>query len=311
MLLALLKRPATADELNEMIGEGHSVRSLRNRLLDDERFVRTDRRRTGLRRWGLEEYSGIVDEIEEEIERRGGEADVDDLVRTITTQFGLRIGSVISYTTVPRFVIESRRIRVRRAEEPYVPTRTLFDEAGAFLIDDDRCSYRLRVDGDVLRGSGRSLPQGVGAWLGVQPGARRRVRLPDGDLLLVSWPESALLGPALGSLRRQAIALGAEDGDYLLLVFDRASDGVEADVVRRVDLDAATDWRRGSLLTGLRATDEAEFEQALAFALGAFSAAELRRRCRSRGEQELAELLRVETSSELDDALERLKEVLL
>lgn len=311
VLLALLDRPATADELNDMIGEGHSIRGLRNRLVDEERFVRTDRRRVGLRRWGLEEYTGIVDEIEEEIERRGGEADVDDLVCTVTEQFGLRVGSVISYMTVPRFVTDRGRIRIRRVDEPYVPRRTLFDEAGAYLVDDDRCNYRLRVDGDVLRGSGRRLPAGIGAWLGVLPGVRRQFRFPDGDRLLVSWPESALFGPAVGSLRRQAIALRAHDGDYLLLGFDRANDEVQPHLIRRGELDSAQGWRRGSLLTGLDAADEMQFDQALAIALGAASAAELRRRCRDRGEDELAELVLLEASSELDDALERLKDLLM
>ena len=138
------------------------MRGIRSRLLDDDRFVRTDRFRLGLRRWGVEGYTGIVDEIEEEIERRGGEADVEELVHKLTKQFDLRASSVISYTTVPRFVVDKGRIHVRRADEPFVPNKTLFDEAHAFLLDHDRCSYRVRVDRDILRGSGRSLPRGVG-----------------------------------------------------------------------------------------------------------------------------------------------------
>ena len=234
MVLAILKRPATADELNSLIAEEHSVRGLRNRLLGDERFIRTDRHRVGLRRWGLEEYSGIVDEIEEEIARRGGHADVDDLVQTLTRQFDLRASSVVSYTTVPRFVVAGGRIHVRRQDEPFVPTRTLFDEARAFLLDEHRCCYRVRVDDDLLRGSGRPLPQGVGVWLGVLPGTRREFRFRDDEVLLISWPDSALLGPALGSLRRQARARSATSGDYLLLEFDRASGAVEAMLVTTI-----------------------------------------------------------------------------
>jgi Sigma-70, region 4/Bacterial RNA polymerase, alpha chain C terminal domain len=310
VLFGILKRPATADEVNDLIGERHNVRSIRNRLLGDDRFVRTDRFRMGLRRWGLEEYTGIVDEIEEEIGRHGGEADVNDLVRTLTRQFDLRSGSVVSYTTVPRFVVDNGRIHVRRANEPFVPTRTLFDEARAFLLAEHRCSYRIRVDGDVLRGSGRPLPQGVGAWLGVLPGTRRQFRFRDGDALQVSWPESALLGPALGSLRRQALARSADAGDSLLLEFDRSSDEVEAMLVRQSELEAASGWLRGTLLTGIDAGDQTEFEQLLAVGVGASSMAEVRRRCRDRGDPELAVLLPTEASHELDDALDRLREVL-
>jgi hypothetical protein len=310
VLLGILRRPATADELGDLIGEGHSVRSIRNRLLEDDRFVRTDRFRVGLHRWGLEEYTGIADEIEQEIERRGGEADVDDLVRTLTKQFDLRGGSVISYTTVPRFVVDKGRIHVRRADEPFVPNKTLFDESCAFLLDEDRCSYRVRVDHDILRGSGRPLPQGVGVWLGVHPGTRRQFRFRDDNVLLISWPDSALLGPALGSLRRQALARSADVGDFLLLEFDRSSDEVEVMLVRQSELQAATGWLQGTLLTGIDAGNMEEFERMLAIAMGTSSAAETRRRCRDRGDPELAVLVRTESSPELDAAMERLREVL-
>jgi hypothetical protein len=309
-LLRIRKRPSTADELNEMIAEGHSVRGLRNRLLGDERFIRTDRFRLGLRQWGVEEYSGIVGEIEEEIVRRGGEADVRDLVRTLTTQFDLRSSSVASYTGVPRFVVNGARIHVRRPDEPFVPARTLFDEARAFLLDENRCSYRVIVDHDVLRGSGRPLPQGVGAWLGVLPGNRRQFRFRDGDVLPISWPDSALLGPALGSLRRQAHARSVQLGDSLLLEFDRSSAEVEAMLVTGPELDAATGWLRGILLTGIDAGDQQEFEHLLLMAVGASSPANLRRKCRDRGDLELIELMRHDSSPDLEDAFERLRGLL-
>ncbi len=309
-LLAILKRPATADELNRLIAEEHSVRGLRNRLLGDERFIRTDRHRIGLRQWALEEYSGIVDEIEEEIARRGGGADVDDLVKTLTKQFDLRASSVMGYTAAPRFVVEDGRIHVRGQDEPFMPTRTLFDEAHAFLLDEHRCSYRVRIDDELQRGSGRPLPQGVGAWLGVLPGIRREFHFRDDEVLLISWPDSALLGPALGSLRRQARARSAESGDFLLLEFDRASDAVEALLITAAELDAATGWTRGTLLTGIDAGDQQEFEQLLVKAVGASSATDLRKTCRERGDLELVELMRSERSPDLADALERLKKLL-
>jgi len=309
-LLGILRRPATADELNGMIAEGHSVRGLRDRFLGDERFIRTDRFRVGLRQWGLEEYSGIVDEIEEEIARRGGQADIHDLVQTLTKRFDLRSSSVVSYTTVPRFVVNDGRIQVRQPDEPFVPTRTIFDEARSYLLDENRCSYRVPVDDNVLRGSGRQLPQGVGAWLGVLPGMRREFRFRDDDVVLISWPDSALLGPALGSLRRQALARSAYPGDSLLLEFDRSSHEVEVMLVSRSELDAATGWVRGTLLTGIDAGNQQEFQQLLMEAVGASSAADLRRKCRGRGDLELVELVYTEGSPDLDDALERLKELL-
>ena len=40
--------------------------------------------------WGLEEYSGIAEEIGQEIDRRGGSAAIEDLVATLVRQFSLR-----------------------------------------------------------------------------------------------------------------------------------------------------------------------------------------------------------------------------
>ena len=309
-ILEIIGQPTSADEINSIIDEGHSVRGLRNRLLGDQRFLRTDRSRIGLRKWGLEEYSGIVDEIEEEILRKGGEAEVVDLVETLAERFGLRNASVLSYTSVPRFVVADGCIHIRRPDEPFVPSRSLFIEPHVFLLEESRCAYRLPIDQDVLRGSGRPLPQGVAIWLGVLPGMRREFQFQDGDLLLVSWPDSALLGPTLGSLRRQALARSGAIGDYILLEFDRSTNEVVAILVSQSELHAAPGWVRGTLLTGLDAASRDEFEHLLAAAVGVSDAADARRRCRDRGEPELAELVRAETPADLEEALERLKGLL-
>jgi hypothetical protein len=81
-------------------------------------------------------------------------------------------------------------------------------------------------------------------------------------------------------------------------------------LVSHSDLDAATGWLRGTLLTGIDAGSQQEFQQLLAEAVGASAAAGLRRKCRDRGDLELVELVHTEGSPDLDDALERLKELL-
>jgi hypothetical protein len=139
---------------------------------------------------------------------------------------------------------------------------------------------------------------------------RRQFRFLDGDVLLVSWPDSALLGPVLGSLRRQALARSAQPGDSLLLEFDRSTDEVDAVLVSQSELEAAAGWLRGTLLTGIDAGDQEEFERLLMKAVGVSSLAELRRKSRERGDPELGELVSGESSTEFDDALERLKELL-
>jgi hypothetical protein len=310
IVLNTLGRPATADELNEIIDEGHSTRGVRGRLLGDDRFVRTDRIHIGLRAWGLEEYSGIVDEITEELERRGGEADVTDLIATVAQRFDLRPSSVEAYTSVPRFVVKDGRIRLRTPSEPYVPRQTVVDETACYVIDDSHCVMRTRVDADVLRGSGRSLAQGLGAWLGVLPGARRIFHFADGDTVLVSWPDSALMGPSIGSLRRAVTAAGGVDGDEAMLVFDRTSDTVEVKIVTTEALEGASGWIRLRLATGIEADTPDELEERLAVAVGATSRPQLRSRLRARGEGDLCQLLEPTSDPELETALNRLRTVL-
>lgn len=309
-VLLAIEEPATTDELNEMIGEGHSAKGLRGRLLDDERFIRTDRVRVGLRDWGLEEYTGIADEIEQAIDESGGEAALEEVISIVADRFGLRVASVESYACVPRFVIEGSRIRRRRPDEQFVPTRTIVDEPGCYVLDEDRCVLRLRVEKEMLRGSGRLLPQGLGSWLGVLPGAKRQFHVDDSTNVLVSWPDSALFGPSLGSIRRQVLGAGGVDGDQALLTFDRSSDTLDVAIVERRALETAPNWRRIQLLSGIEATDANELERLLAVAVGATQSVPLRARLRIRGERELSELLVPANDAALDDALSRLKSVL-
>jgi len=309
-ILSALNKPSTAEELNTFIGEDHSVRGLRSRLLEDERFVRTDLVRVGLRKWGLEEYSGIAEEIEEEIKSQGGDADLEELIRAVSDRFGVRESSVSSYTMAPRFVIDGSRIRVRRSEESFVPRRTLVDEPRAYFLDDSRVSFRFGIDNEVLRGSGQPLPQGVGAWLGVLPGGRRLFRFANKETALVSWPESALMGPSLGSVRRSVEVMGGQLGDQALLTMNRSDGSADVAVLKPMQIEASEGWQRVMLLTGIRAANSSECERWLALAVGARDTNELRARLRRRGERDLCDLLETRNSPDLTDALERLKGVL-
>lgn len=309
-VLLALGEPASAEEINELVAEGHNVRALRDRVLSDPRFVRTDRARVGLRRWGLEEYTGIVDEIGEELDARGGELPIPEVVSTVAQRFGLRPASVESYCSVPRFVVCDGRLRRRRPDEPFMPRRTIFDEPGCYVLDENRCTFSVRVDKEVLRGSGRPLPQGLGAWLGVLPGGKRVFNVEDADGVLVSWPDSALMGPSLGSIRGPVLDGGGTDGDRALLTFDRTIDTLRFGVMSRELLTSASEWHRIELLTGVSAAHPEQREAQLAVAIGASQPNQLRARLRQRGDTELLELLAAAPDRALDEALDRLRDIL-
>lgn len=306
ILLNAWGEPATAEDITEAIGEGHGVRSTRTRLLDDPRFKRVDRQRIGLRDWEMDEYTGIADELAEEIERRGGSCELAELVSTVASNYNLKPASVEAYTGAPRFVVENRIVRLRRQDEPYVTRHTVMDESRCYLLGKAVCSYRLLVDGEVLRGSGRPIPEGLGAWLGVVPGVRRVISFGEVDIP-VTWPDSALLGPSIGSLRRVVEGLRVQAGTWIRLTFDRDRSTGTASVVDLDRLPELPSEEQVAVLTGVQVGPD-DLERALGAAVGATGGTGLRERLRQRGEDDLLSLM-PSRSAELDEALDRIKEL--
>lgn len=307
IVLAARGEPLSIEEIVEQIGEGHDPRGTRGRLISDPRFIRVGLRQIGLKGWNADEYTGITDEITEELERRGGSGPVREITTAIVGTHGVAPGSVVAMMGAPRFVVQDGYVRFRRPDEPYVVERTTTDERGCFLVGNEVCVWRIRIDDQLLRGSGRRVPVGLGAWLGVVPGTRVDYHLSDGGRVQVSWPDSVIQGPSVGSLRAPAQRLGGCEGDYLLIRFDRARRHVEVALVQADAADNGDSLTRLSTMTGIDASLP-DFLDRLTTAVGATSQAELRERLRKRDEESLIELLPTQRQpDELDDALQQLR----
>jgi hypothetical protein len=310
VVLRAVGTPMTIDEIVDQIGEGHDPRGARARLYGDPRFVRAGLKHFGLRGWEVDEYTGIVDEIAEELERRGGAAPIKDVAHAVAATHGVSAGSVIGMTGAPRFVVEEGIVRLRSESEAYQVDRTAVDERGCFLLNEDLCLWRTVVDGQLLRGSGRSIPTGLGAWLGVLPGRRLDIQFRDGRVVQVTWPDRSIIGPSIGSLRTLATGLGACEGDSLLIRFDRRHGTADISVVSADTLDRGSAEERLRGLTGLDPLPP-DLEARVAYAVGARAGNEIRERLRKRGEETLIDLLPSATEpTELDDALEQLRGLL-
>jgi hypothetical protein len=310
-LLEIWGEPATPEQIVDAIGEGHDLKASRNRLFDDERFMRVDMNRIGLRSWGLEEYSSIAEEIDQELERRGGPADIDDVVSTLVSRFSLREASVWLYVTAPMFVIEGSTVRRRTTGDPLPAVQPVTEIPDCYLLGPDSLVWRMDISTETLRGSGRLLPSPIGAWLGVLPGGRLSLAA-NGGTVRVTWPGTSPNGPSLGSVRFLAEALNAQPGDQGLLCFHRDSKTIALTVIDREAMEAAQGLRRLSLLTGIPHADgDAGFLHALGVALGtrgtrAAVCAELMRR----GEHELASLIPPESvSPDLDAAIDAMRDL--
>ncbi len=315
VVLLRLGEPATVEALVERIDEGYSIRSVRNRLFEDPRFVRTSKTEIGLREWGVDEYTSVVVEMAEEIERRGGRAELADLAGTLADRYGVSRSSVHIYaTTAPMFRTENGVVRMREADEPITIEGTLEDTAGCYLIDG--CwSLRVDVDFDLLRGSGRNIPPAFSKQLGVLPGDRKEFTTAYGTVV-VTWPMSSAMGPSIGSLREEATSLRGERGDYLFVrVLGDA--GLDCRLLRRETVESATSLDRLCLMVGQARLDRAEGDalRAVATSIGLqnvgdpetpFAWPALRVALLRRGEQRLADSLEASPATSEEEALERL-----
>lgn len=312
ILLRLWGRPATAEELVAAIGDGHNVRATRSRLFEDSRFSRVDMDRVALRAWGLEEYSGIAEEIGQEIDRRGGNADVEDLVATLVRQFSLREQSVRAFLSVPMFVVDGRTIRRRAETDSFEPPPPITDVPACYVLSPDSLTWRIEVNSDLLRGSGRPMPSSLAAWLGVSPGGKR---VFSGEVahLTVSWPPTSVTGPSMGSIRPFLESARCSLGDLVLLRFHREEETLQLTRLISSALDSVEGLEKLSMLTGIALEgDVSDFLLDLGWAVGVHgTSASMQAALRGRGESDLAKLIPDEAcSDDLDSAIEGLSKLL-
>lgn len=296
-VLRLTLRAMQASAINEFIGEGHALSSVQNVLSADDRFMRVSMDLDyALSEWEWEEYSTAAQEIVERIERAGGAAVLDDVVIELFNQFGLKEATVRGYAASPAFVVTNGVIRLRRNDEQILVNDQVSSAAGLYLRPDGCVVFHLPVDADVLRGSGRSIPNPFSVAVGVRPGDVRDFRAGERGSVRMSWPMTTTTGAAIGSIRSVVEDLDANLGDVVRLVFDLDAETVEGAVVTGSSLGD---------LTGLALTPGGETaELAAAIRVDPF---EVRTALAERGDQLVASLIPDATqSSGLDEALARL-----
>ena len=302
VVLALLGRPATAEEILEHFLSDRSVTSVKNALAADDRFYRTNMTEWALAEWGLEEYSGIVEEIIERIERDGGTTDTAALVEELVGQFGVSENSVRSYLSTPAFVVEGTHVRQRRLEEFKLKPKPLRHTRGVFRPSPMRLVANFVVDRDLLRGSGQAIDVGLATQLGLGPGGRL-VFASSHQEVRFGWRPWSVTGPDVGSLAPAARAFGAHHGDLLIVDLDLDKEEAEFGLVD----ESLQGHERFEALTGL--VEPPDMVAALAAAIGV-EPAEVRASLRYRGDEELIALLPRQPDAALETQLDRLADFL-
>lgn len=307
IILSLSGRPMSKVQLVEEIGEGRPA-TIGNYLRDDRRFTRVDRDQYGLAEWGRSEYLGVVGLIGRELDQSGGVMPLSTLVENLAGHYSIAESSIRTYASGhPRFITVDGNVRFRRPEEGEPPRKHIRDEAQCYLIG-RRWSLRRQVDYDVLRGSGRAIPVGLAVHLGLRYGEQLELTSNNGTTS-IAWTS---FQPTIGSLREAALRLGAEQNDWLFLLFDVKQQSVEFRLLRQDDPEHLSREHRLARLMGI---SDAEFQKD---ALTSFAAAldrpmikrfaEVGAILRSRGEDDLASLLPEDEDSGLsvEDVLRHL-----
>ena len=227
--LADVGKPATVETLMAHIREKRTRNSAVNALSADPRIVRSSRTEWALASWELPVYLGIAQSIRQLLEKHGKPMHVKEVVERMNVDFGIVESSTKAYCNAAMFVTENGLMRMRRNGEPYSYTRhSPAKSAGVFSLGPSKVALLIEVDQNVLRGSGRNLPSGVGYWLNVAVDDHLVFDGPASHTVTITFPETSFLGPSLGSTRSLAEHVGASAGDYMTIIFDRSDMSVEA-----------------------------------------------------------------------------------
>jgi hypothetical protein len=286
--LAAYGRPMSLDEIHGELGYHRNPRSVAGHVRADERILRRGKDRYGLRQWGGEEYRGILDAIERVITDAGGSIGATDLVARVTTRFGVSENSLRAYSGDRRFIRrEDGAIAMRAPDDPEAPIggRPIDVTRGAFLLD-GVWHYRVEVNPEAIRGSGRVIPRSIALEAGIEPDLTLGFDY-DGGTVVFNWSGPQ---PTLGSVRNVLSAHSCVESDLLFISLG-GPEPRSVRVGRSAARNAEFTIRRLALEMGLQPGDVSQDDPiAVASALGLPPGADwedVADRLRARGEMDL------------------------
>jgi hypothetical protein len=279
--LELQGRPQATADLHAAIASDRSIRSLKNALIADDRFQRSDRDSWGLAAWGGASYAGIRRAIEDLLSERGGSAPLKSLTDSIASRFSVSPKSIAIYANSAPFKVREGIVSLddTRASSgrPRGMTRAVYRFG-------DRVRYRIHVNNDHLRGSASPMPLGLASQLGLERGAFA-VFSGRGQTLVGTWSGEH---PALASVRDLLVTIDASKHDDVILEWS----GSEVDAWI-VPAEASSLRRRAAGLMGFRPTERfTRSSAASALELPANATwGDITQRLRARNESDLAEVI--------------------
>ena len=250
-LLKFFDQPMSVERMISYLGRG-SVTSLRQSLINDQRFRRINVKNEFVlsEAEGYDEFSNIFNAIKREVELHKGKVTALQLINTLSKKFEVRESSVRGILNTPKFNIDKDNFVTIRDDEDCITIETDITKSPAcYLIDQKTWCLRIKVDGDLLRGSGRSIPNAFSQLLGCEIGNKIEVPSKFGKIIL-RWPITSTTGATIGSLKKISDYFGAELDDYLFIIATIPT--ISFRILRRVTVELAkSDLIKLSLLLGI------------------------------------------------------------
>lgn len=210
-ILTLAGRPTSMVDLIESISPRRSESAVRNALVTDPRFVKSDRTLWALTTWSIEPYVPIHRQIANIVDDRGS-IGFDRLVSEITRTYDVKEHSIRTYASSGEFVIEGEVVRRRRRK--YTPRKSP-SKTRYLYRDGDVVRWRTTIGPIHRKGSAFNLPSALAALLDVGPGSPQEFasRLGSQSVIWVSVQARS------GTIKRFVHDMQLEDGEDVFLEF--------------------------------------------------------------------------------------------
>ena len=253
LALTELDRPATSQEIADKISEQFAPPAdpynIASMLPTSDLISRTGAKKWGLSSWGLPVYKGISESLKQLITERGGEVPISEAKQILSDLYGIKPNSVHSNSYSPMFISENGHVRIRSEHDRHYTVRPQRQLRGVyFYFKSGYVAFRMCVTENTLRGSGMGCPSELADGLGITPG-EDRVFVGEHGTLRVNWitrsPQANI-----GSMRKIAVALDAEPGDWLVFRFDVNNGTVTSAKVSPDDIASGPGWDKVAAMIG-------------------------------------------------------------
>ncbi|MCY3827387.1 MAG: hypothetical protein OXG10_08465, partial [Candidatus Dadabacteria bacterium] len=133
------------------------------------------------------------------------------------TSFNYISNSILAYLNTPMFMRDEYGIvRVSDADNCVHVTTDINKSSACYFSDEGIWIWRIKIDEDIMRGSGRSIPNAFAKQLGCEVGKTIEL-ITDFGAITLSWPLTSTIGASIGSLRQVLKPYTASQGDYLFI----------------------------------------------------------------------------------------------